>query len=111
MQTVIETKTGWMIKCPNCGWHEYPKVGRPQATWSFNGNLQSPTFSPSMNEGLNQPGPHFNPEHPSRRCHFTVTNGQIKFHDDCTHGFKGQTLPLESWPDSEVAMHAFALKE
>jgi hypothetical protein len=49
-QTVIETPTGWMVRCQICGHHEFPKAQRPNATWEFDGNPQSPTFKPSMNE-------------------------------------------------------------
>lgn len=97
MQTVIETRTGYMIRCPKCRWHEYPKNGKPGASWTFNGDVSSPTFTPSMNEAV---GPFPNGE--IRRCHFTVTSGQIKFHDDCTHDLKGQTLQLEAWPQIEI---------
>jgi hypothetical protein len=104
MDTVIETRTGWMIRC-RCrteGWHEFSKVGRPNATWTFNGNMVKPTFSPSMNELCNGPGTHHHPEYPTTRCHFTVTDGRIQYHGDCTHDLKGQTLDLEPWPEATV---------
>ncbi len=97
MATVKETETGWMIRCPACNWHEFPKVGRPGASWTFNGDLERPTFSPSMNELINGPGPHHNSEVPTRRCHFIVTYGQIQFCGDCTHELNGKTMPLEHW--------------
>ncbi len=91
---VIETPSGWMIRCRVCQWHEYPKVGKPKATWTFNGNRECPTFTPSMNEAIGEPV--------KRRCHFTVTDGKITYQKDCTHELAEKTLPLEPWPQAEV---------
>ena len=105
-QLVIETPTGWMIRCDahganGSGWHEFPKKGRPGATWTFNGDLLKPTFQPSMNEGVNQPGPNQNPEVPASRCHFIVRDGIINYCDDCTHGTRGAHVMLP-WSDSQI---------
>ncbi len=110
-QTVIETSTSYMIRCKNCGWHEFPKAGRPGASWTFNGNFERPTFSPSMNECLNpKDSKDYRPDCDTRRCHFIVTDGQISYCGDCTHGLRG-SMPLEPWPDAEVKMAAFNLQE
>jgi hypothetical protein len=110
-QTVLETRTGWMIRC-RCqtnGWHEFPKVGKPNATWTFNGNLEKPTFAPSMNTCCN---PMDSPLHqegiPTTRCHFVVTDGRIAYQGDCTK-LASQTMELEPWSDTEVKYYA-ALK-
>lgn len=105
MQKVIETNTGWMVKCKACKWHEFPKIGKPGASWTFNGDLGCPTFNPSMNEHLNDPGPNHNPELPTRICHFIISNGQISYCRDCTHELVGQTLMLEEWSDAEVKFY------
>lgn len=107
MQTVIETSRGWMIRCQNCQWHEFPKVGKPGASWTFNGNLERPTFSPSMNELVKFSEAVCEEDRkPDRRCHFVVSDGQITYCGDCTHQLAGKTMPLEPWPESEVAMYA-----
>jgi hypothetical protein len=93
-----------MIRCPVCGWHEFPKVGRPGASWTFNGNYEKPTFHPSMNEKV---GPF--PDGHSTRCHFVLTNGVLKFCDDCTHDMKGKSVPLEPWTPAEAARHGLEL--
>lgn len=108
MQTVIETPTGWMIRCAGHtnGWHEFPKVGRPGASWTFSGNLEKPTFSPSMNEGVNlKSSPHHQADVPESRCHFTVTDGKIEYHGDCTHALRGK-MDLFPWPDAKVKLYA-----
>lgn len=104
MATVIETKEGWMIRCPveKHTYHVFPKVGRPGASWTFNGDMEKPTFRPSMNELVNGPGKHHNESCPTWRCHFTVTDGMIEYHGDCTHDLVGKTLPLEHWPPERV---------
>jgi hypothetical protein len=108
---VIETISGWMIKCHVCQWHEFPKKHH-SGTWRFNGNLECPTFTPSMNELV-----HFSeascPEDrkPDRRCHFVVSDGNISYCPDCTHALAGQSFPLDCWPLSEVHYYQFLLQE
>ncbi len=71
--------------------------------WTFNGDGDRPTFSPSvlvkgtvpitdeehaaiMTGGTIEPKPLV--------CHSFVTNGCIRFLDDCTHALSGQTVDL-----------------
>lgn len=74
------THLGWIIWCPGCKEHH-----RLDQCWIFNGNLERPTFSPSLL--INHPD--------GRRCHSFVTNGRIEFLADCTHELKGQVVELE----------------
>lgn len=105
MILVIELATVYVIKCRACSWHQIPKQGKPGASWTFNGNFENPTFSPSVNEASNpKEHKHYNPQIPTRRCHFTVKDGQITYHGDCTHTYRG-TMPLEAWTEAEVAQH------
>lgn len=57
-------------------------------TWSFNRDMDKPTFRASMLVGMNRPG---------ERCHSFVTDGNIQFLDDCDHALRGQTVPLEEF--------------
>jgi hypothetical protein len=80
---------GWVIQCPGCGYGHLFHAGR----WTFDGNLEEPTFSPSM---LVNGDPLFpNPAVP--RCHSFVRNGKIEFLADCSHELAGQTVELERW--------------
>lgn len=82
---------GWVIKCPGCGnQHFIPNNG----VWTFNGDVEKPTFKPSINESCNAPGPKHNPRIPYSRCHYVITDGMIHFCEDCTHDKKNQTLEL-----------------
>ena len=81
--------------CPGCGNDHAFTVG-PQkegwgtARWTFNGNLESPTFTPSL---LCNPGSLPN------RCHSFVTDGRIQFLSDCWHKLAGQTVDLPDYED------------
>jgi hypothetical protein len=66
------------------------------ARWSFDGNLEAPTFSPSIlvNPGL--------PSGAKGRCHSFIRAGRIEFLGDCGHPLAGQTVPMvdvdnETW--------------
>lgn len=91
MAKVLDLKTpngehgAYAIQCPGCGnWHAFD--GR----WSFNGDFERPTFSPSMLVNQHDPG---------SRCHSFVTDGRIQFLSDCFHQYAGQTLDLEDIED------------
>lgn len=58
------------------------------AIWTFNGNLNNPTFKPSLL--INKKG--INPNIPI--CHSYITDGNIKFLEDCTHKLAGKTIEL-----------------
>ncbi len=81
--------TSYRFDCPGCGlmhqvWTKNPN-GRPE--WGFNGDLDKPTFSPSIKVSWEQ----FCIE---KICHSYVRDGMIWFLDDCTHDLAGQTVPL-----------------
>ena len=81
---------GWLIFCPGCKCgHLFTTRGHPGngngACWTFNGNPDEPTFSPSML---------VNKSMPERRCHSFVEGGKIRFLQDCYHELAGQTVEL-----------------
>jgi hypothetical protein len=82
---------GYRFACPGCNEFHLPVVdnrqGGPQ--WEFNGDLDHPTFSPSI-LGRARHG-----DEPSDRvCHSFVRDGRIEFLGDCTHHLAGQTVEL-----------------
>jgi hypothetical protein len=99
---------GWMIQCPACQCGHLFGPG-----WTFNGDQERPTFTPSMlvRSGHYAPGHKdgagcwctYNAEHPDQPapfvcsvCHSFVTDGRIQFLGDCTHAMAGQTVDLEA---------------
>lgn len=59
------------------------------ARWTFNGDFDKPTFSPSLNTWITGT----NGEVRSR-CHSFIRDGRIQFLGDCTHALAGQTVDL-----------------
>jgi len=76
--------------CPGCDEAHGITYGARDA-WTWNGDLERPTFSPSV---LVQ-GP------PGTRCHSFVTDGRIQYLGDCEHALAGQTVDLPEWPYSK----------
>lgn len=76
-----ETRFFW---CPGCN-----ILHATDHTWSFNGDLERPTFQPSIL---------CNASFPESRCHSYVTDGRIQFLADCHHALKGQTVELPDVP-------------
>jgi len=102
--------------CPGCGQpHEIQHGAGPGPRWGWNGDAERPTFTPSVlvRSGHYVPGHERGPcwcsyyeEHPDEDrdfacgiCHTFVTDGQIQYLSDCTHGLAGQTVPLPAFPE------------
>lgn len=88
----IHEKSGWdewCFWCPGCKEMHSLSVGRPgKPNWQFDGNLESPTFTPSL----------LYPREVGR-CHLFVRQGRIEYLGDCHHELAGQTVPMEPLPD------------
>lgn len=87
--------------CPGCGYAHTIDTN----TWTWNGDLQRPTFTPSILTGGVQwdEGHEFHkPRHAVAAgravvCHSFVTDGRVQFLDDCTHALVGKTVDLPPW--------------
>ena len=77
---------GWIIECPACRYGH-----RFDHRWTFNGDVDQPTFSPSLlirtSQGV---------------CHSYVQDGRIQFLGDCTHALAGQTVELPDLGRAEI---------
>lgn len=94
---------GFAHWCPACETMHGFAVERPfrnGAKWTFDGNLDRPTFTPSMNIKINTPdmGKDYQPDVSSSVCHYFLKEGNLQFLGDCTHAMKGQTVPLPELP-------------
>lgn len=67
------------------GMERAPETSKP---WGFNGDLEKPTFTPSILTRYPVYGVG------ERICHSYVRDGMIEFLSDCTHALAGQTVPL-----------------
>lgn len=91
--------------CPGCD----TAHGIDPKRWEFNGNLERPTFTPSVLVRFTLYGPEKLPfekydgpgvcEATPAVCHSFVTDGRIRFLGDCTHTLAGQTVDLPPWQD------------
>ncbi len=84
----------YYFMCPGCKcdhgvWVEN-RNGLTHAIWSFNGDVDKPTFSPSLlirwNIGI-----------VNYVCHGFIRNGMIEFLGDCTHEFAGKTVEMKQY--------------
>ncbi len=101
---VIEYPTYWAVKCPVNGRINVPRDGR----WTFDGNYERPTFSPSINETWGKPGQtmeEFNADPNPNRNHVFIRDGHIEFLSDCTHSFAGSTVEIEPLSLAEMRMY------
>ena len=101
---------GYEFRCPGCGNRHIlpvgPGNGGVYARWQFNGDLDRPTFTPSVlasgskitldadgewsgeweRDATGNTIPYV--------CHSFVTDGRIQFLGDCTHALAGQTVDM-----------------
>lgn len=107
--TLRKTADGYSHWCPGCG--ETHRIPTGAAGWSFNGNVEKPTFSPSVRLTGKQTvkndqggwtgewvrGP--DGKALDYCCHYFINDGVIDFQGDCTHAFKGCKEPLPDLPE------------
>lgn len=105
-----------MIMCPACHFPHSMRVrrdGQPGPQWGYNFNEEAPTFTPSI---LSRSG-HFmtgksaencvhckedDDRDMCQLCHSFITDGVIKFLDDCSHTMAGQSMSLPEWPEPKT---------
>lgn len=81
--------------CPGCRCGHSIRTGDgPGPRWSFDGNAERPTFSPSVLVSTLAKD-----DRPARTlCHLFVRDGRIEFLTDSAHDLAGQTVDLPDWP-------------
>jgi len=93
----------FVFHCPGCGYSHPFHVGGDRAKhpqWTFNGDLNQPTFNPSLvvNKGR------------QNQCHLFVRDGRIEFLSDCYHALKGKTVDMPDWECDKETLRFEALK-
>lgn len=98
----------WCPAC-KCGHGVWTTGKNPSsAIWQFNGNMEKPTFKPSLKIVQETWEPPVTPENmeqyhqkpwPQTKkthvCHSVVTDGVISYCADCTHELAGKNIPME----------------
>lgn len=81
-----------VYRCPGCGMEHRIPFEKPQtnkAIWGFNGDVEAPTLTPSINA---RTGPF--PDGHIDICHHFVRNGQIEFCPDSNHHLSSKTVNM-----------------
>jgi hypothetical protein len=73
--------------CPACQrMHPLPDA------WSYNGDLEKPTFTPSFKHN-------FTLDNGDKAvCHYILTDGMLTFCADSTHALASKTVPMQPLP-------------
>lgn len=75
-------------------------VREQQPRWTWNGDYDRPTVSPSI---LNSAPRYMNPETGEItapwRNHVFIRDGKIQYLSDCTHALAGQTVDMVEFPE------------
>lgn len=105
------TSEGFSHWCPACEQMHHISINRDGGpNWTFDGNVEAPTFAPSVRIGgkqrINEQGRwtgewRRGPDGKALDgcCHYFLHAGQLQFLPDCTHALAGQTIPLPDLPD------------
>lgn len=98
--------------CPGCDApHQVWHGAGTGARWGWNGNVDKPTFTPSILVQWEEGEPPCTDlemaekihrgevvqTKVSKVCHSFVTDGRIQFLGDCTHELAGQTVDIPEW--------------
>jgi len=76
--------------CPGCEEMHVIYVAAPaRITWSFGGDIQRPSFSPSVRITA----------HKGSVCHYFLTSGELRYCTDSTHRLAGTNVPLPDLPE------------
>lgn len=89
LREVSNCKGLYLVMCPGCDeYHQIHTENKYGPNWSFNGNMDKPTFSPSLlvNGDLSNKSAH--------RCHSFIRDGKWQFLGDCTHDLAGKTVSM-----------------
>lgn len=91
-------KDAIMFYCSGCKGPHMITINSPNS-WTFDGNYDSPTISPSVLARGRDRDPNDETKLVDTVCHLFLKNGILQFLDDCTHELKGQSVPLPELPD------------
>jgi len=80
------TEEQYLFHCPGCKCdHSFTTKHPTRSPWQFNGDMENPTFSPSLLVWASRP---------EARCHLFLRDGKIQFLNDCHHELAGETVDM-----------------
>lgn len=83
---VLAVEDGHLAYCSGCKQsHLIP------SRWRFNGNLEKPTFSPSLLINIE----FSDTNKPKHTCHSFIVDGKWQYCSDSTHELAGRTVEME----------------
>lgn len=85
--------------CPGC--NNMKTI--PAERWHWDGNLDLPTLSPSINQRVGS-----FPDGHTDICHSIVTKGRISFCGDCTHSLVGKEVDI---PELDTVIEGLVVNE
>ena len=90
----------YMHWCPGCNMLHQVWVNPPQGpSWTYNGNHEAPTFSPSIRVTLREDRETGKKDY----CHYFIVDGKINFCGDCFHELSGkQGVEMPDFPEREA---------
>lgn len=87
---------GKAVMCPGCEMTHVLYIkkygGEHSPVWDYNGNDESPTFSPSLLVRYT-----WGPDHINVVCHSFIREGKFQFLGDCTHQYANQIIEIPEW--------------
>lgn len=90
VQIVDGTRGLFLVHCPGCKMpHQIHTSPDQKVNWTFNGDMEKPTFSPSLLVKYR-----WGEERDNNVCHSFIRNGVWEFLNDCTHELAGQKVPM-----------------
>jgi hypothetical protein len=91
-----KTTHGFAWWCPGCDkMHPLPY----EKGWSWDGNLEEPTFSPSFKHEWRSKLMDDRSVDLHYVCHYIVTAGKVAYCGDCTHALAGQIIDMPDLPE------------
>jgi len=86
----------YLFQCPGCDCSHRisTTLGKRKEgpTWTFNGDLDKPTCTPSLLVRWN-----YGQDQTKQVCHSFIKDGKIQYLNDCTHKLAGQTVEIPDW--------------
>ncbi len=80
----------YIFYCPGCKAEHWFRVDGPEPVWSFNGDVDSPTITPSLSVSS------------QHLCHSFITHGKLLFLQDCTHDLAGKTVKIPEYNEGDL---------